>query len=206
MGSLPEIQISQAKAGDTGIFKGVTGGEEIEVPYAEHPVVYYKYNLQEEIVTVQNGQRRRRWRPVRSGESQVPFTLEGEGASVMIDPTKYSVQTKEIYNGRAVGLNKNMWKAIQFITQGQLRPDLMEKKLKLTLDGVPAGVEASAVGRVEDTGAGLAVTRGDDVGGFYLTQNVSEMMKKEKTLQWVFLGGAIVLAVIGIGAIISAVV
>ena len=96
-----------------------------------------------------------------------------------------------------------MIQAIEFISQGKLRPDLMTKKLRLQIRGLTMGQPVMATGKLEDQNGQLAVTKDEGIGKVYLNQDLGAVMKKEKLLIYVFIGIAILLGAATIWAIVQ---
>jgi len=200
---LQELDSTTAKAGDMGLFKGKIDGTAVKVPYYEDSVAYYNYALSEQQVTTKDGKQQKRWKLIKKGKSQVPFKVVNDDVSVMVDPTEIVMQKIELYNGKAVGMNKDVFEAIQFITEGAARPDLMTKTLKLMIEGLPIGQEVTLAGKLTDEGGQLVLAKDQGLGNLYTTQNMDEIVKKEKMMVWVFLGLAVVIFGIGVWALID---
>lgn len=202
--SLKVIPIIEAKEGDVGIFQGEIGGTSVKVPYFEMPVAYYSFEIMEQTEKrVQNGQTQKTWKLVKKGESRTPFLVVENNHSILVNPTRFSVSEIELYKGKAVGLNKDIFSAMQFITEGSLRPDLMTKKLKLRISGLPIGRKVTVIGELENEAGTLVIKKINHVGKLYATLDVKEITKKEQTMVTVFIGLTIVLAVIAVGVLIS---
>ncbi|MFH1712006.1 MAG: GIDE domain-containing protein [Patescibacteria group bacterium] len=200
---LKDLDPTTAKSGDLGLFRGKVEGTPVKVPYYQDPVAYYNYSLSEQEVTIKDGKRQKRWKLIKKGKSQVPFKITNGQTSVMIDPTEIVMQKIELYNGKAVGFNKDVFEAIQFITEGAARPDLMTKTLKLMLEGLPIGQEVTIAGKLADEGGQLILTKDQGLGNLYTTQDMDDIVKKEKMMVWVFLGVAVVIFGIGVWALIN---
>ncbi|MBU1126316.1 MAG: hypothetical protein ABH826_00775 [Patescibacteria group bacterium] len=206
MKTLKKMSIADSKTGDVGLFEGEIDGVSIKVPYYDDPVAYYKYELQEEISKKrENGTTAHSWRLVKKGASRAPFMVKSGEVSVLINPVGFAVDDIELYNGKAVGLTKDIFEAIQFITEGNLRPDLMSKRLKLRISGLPIGQKVVVAGKVEQEGGALTIKKTDLLGKLYTATETDDIAKKEKTLVYVFLGLTVILAGLAIAAFVTAI-
>lgn len=203
MKTLEKKSVGEVKEGDVGLFEGEIDGASVKVPYYDDPVAYYKYEVQEEVKKQnENGGTQKSWKMVKKGKSRAPFMVKDGETSILVNPVKFGVDDIELYNGKAVGFNKDVFEAIQFITEGSLRPDLMSKRLKLRISGLPIGQKVVVGGKVVNEGGTLSIEKTDLLGKLYTVTDVSDIAKKEKTLVFAFLGITIVLAVIGVAGLV----
>ncbi len=207
---LKEIPMSEAVPGARGIFKGEVGGVSATVPYSDKPVAYYEFELDEEVVIEKDGRKVRRFKRVKDGKSKAPIELSAGGKKLLLNPRDFPMHPLEIHNGRAIGLNSDMLKAMDFIGSGEslfARQDLLTKNLKLHLYGLPVGTPALAIGEVKDEGNG-SLTLIPLGGGmsFYPTHDVAMVVGKANRAVTMYLVLSIALVVAGVGAIIAGLV
>ncbi len=204
MKTLSKMSVAEAKVGDIGLFEGEIDGALIKVPYYDNPVAYFDYELKEEVVKqMQGGKTSKTWKMVKEGKSRVPFMVRGGEKSLLVNPVSFAVEDIQLYNGQAVGLTKDIFEAIQFITEGNLRPDLMSKRLKLRIAGLPIGQKVVVSGKVEEEGGVMTIKKTNMLGKLYTSTDVEAIASKEKKLIYVFLGLSIVLIVLAVAAFVT---
>lgn len=200
---MPELDLALVKGGEVGIVKGTVQGTAVKLPYVNNPVAYFEYQLDEQMVKEVNGQKRRSWKRVKGGKSRQPILVQNESGKILVNPSDFAMKPIKLYDGEAIGLNQDIFEAIQFLAEGQLRPDLMTKKLKLKLYGLPIGQNALVAGTVQNDGNAFSMTRGVQGSVFAPTHNVAEVVKKEKMMTFVFAGLALLFIAIGVYTIIA---
>lgn len=200
---MPELSLANVKGGEVGIVKGEVQGTPVKLPYVNEPVAYFEYQLDERVVKEVNGQKRRSWKRVKGGKSRQPILVQNESGKILVNPSDFAMKPIKLYDGEAIGLNQDIFEAIQFLTEGQLRPDLMTKKLKLRLHGLPIGQKAMVAGLVRKDGDSLSMTRGEKGSVFAITHDIAEVVKKEKMMVYVFAGLGILFIAIAIYTIVT---